>query len=443
MSCAAVKATGSPPAQTIFLGTGLLGGFFALPPIQVFAVASLSALLLLVLPSWLVGVHIVPTQRGNVGILGKPNWALFYTLALPGILAAGARVLRAADAAIQDLTAPSLGVISRRPGVERPYQTALNAEIGSLVGRLLPVCIAVSLVVVLCDTWDLWYGYLTGTWMPSRKIEWDSACRFTAAEQDRFAVPSCGANAAFAILAYAIEGTGIFLGLFWLGGVAVFMYSFWSLLDGPSAAYDFRPIENDPLRRLGLAPMSGLYNGLLTVGVAFQVYAFLHRLQEIGVQREQHWSTYPLKLLEDVAASPSILRFYERDYAFDELTGNSTVLPLIFMGIPLGVACWLPLWKLRSYVNRRKRTLYLEHVRAYDEALQSGNESEATLRKNRMTLLQQGQVWPNGEVAAYAYLFCMVTLIVGAVAPPLTVYLAAGASIGTVVAFVARSITRG
>ena len=77
MDAADLIATGNPLAQ---LGVRL-------GPIRLALAMSIAAIVLLLVPAWIAGVHSLTTSAEDVGLWWQPNWSLMFPLVLPLIFA--------------------------------------------------------------------------------------------------------------------------------------------------------------------------------------------------------------------------------------------------------------------------------------------------------------------------------------------------------------------
>ena len=101
------------------------------------------------------------------------------------------------------------------------------------------------------------------------------------------------------------------------------------------------------------------------------------------------------------------------------------------MTIPIIVISFLPLWKIRTLVDKRRGEELTRLQKEYEEALSSQNYDRVQLVEYEKQCLEKANIWPNGNLRAKRYLTIILALAAGALAPPLlAIVLAANLSEG-------------
>ena len=430
--------------EFFFKGNALLGRLFTVRPVAFAGAFSLLSVLCLILPARLIGLHSIPCNNakgsGNFGFFHKLNWSLMYLVVLPLIFALLVWLTSKIRESAFRLCCEPLNVIkSKVPGYVPDYPHSVSNRLEKLAGLTVIVALMVTIVINVADTWDLWWGFSQDVFPCSVKPDWDTAytgfdCNFYAkncvayvGECDPldcpgYVPPTKIQNLLFDIAPYTFQAVVIFLGLFWVGKFWSFLQIFSSQVSLKDSPYKFDPLVSD--KRLGLRPMSKIFNGFLLVTILFQTYIFFHRLQLIALFRGNPSS---MTYVEDVARhlGSSDLFFNLSYYAFKEVDTATWVL-LSFMTVPVVVICYLPLWSLRNYVVQRKDQVWFENARRRDEALRENRHRDAENYENQINALNEAEVWPNGDSTARRFLIVMVVLGFSSLLPQMFFYLTAG-----------------
>ena len=434
--------------EFFFKGNRLLGRLFTVRPLVFGSVFSLVSALCLMLPAWLINLHSIHCSNskglGNFGFFYKLNWSLMYLVVLPLIFSLLVWLTNRIRESAFKLCCDELNVIkSKVPGYTPDYPHSVSNRLEKLAGLTVIVALMVTIAINVADTWDLWWGFSQDVFPCSVKPDWDTAytgfdCKFYATNCEKFAgqceplncpdyiPPTKIQNLLFDIAPYAFQTAVIFLALFWVGKFWSFLQIFSSQVSLKDSPYRFDPLVSD--KRLGLRPMSKIFNGFLLVTVLFQGYIFFHRLQLIALFRGYHSS---LTFVEDVVKhlGSSELFFNVSYYAFSEVDTATWVL-LVFMTLPIVVICYLPLWSLRNYVVQRKEQVWVENARRRDEAIRENRYRDAERYENKIDALNDAEVWPNGDATARRFLIVMIVLAVSSYFPQMIFYASA---IGVVV----------
>ena len=92
-----------------------------------------------------------------------------------------------------------------------------------------------------------------------------------------FDPPPLWRNAAFTVIAYTAQTLMLIAYLIWFARLTQFFFFLSSSLRG--AEFTIVPMYDDPMRRLGLGPLGGIYNTFLTLILMFEIYVAAHRVQ--------------------------------------------------------------------------------------------------------------------------------------------------------------------
>lgn len=368
----------------------------------------LAMALLLMLFAGIIGVHTFPMPGDDRGFWFEPNWSLMFVIVFPSIFGGLVYMIALMRDALSRLTSDPLRVITNIQG-----EPAHDLE-EHIAKRMAARAVAFS---VLCAVLAV---VLTG-------VHGASLARFLVQRQGTppildwttmFAmgrVPFAW-NAAFDVLAYAMEALVIFIGFFFVLKFWLFLSLFSSTLRDETSGYTFRPLVYDPDRRLGLRPLGAFMNLYLLLVIVFEVYVLGRRLQLIGKAGEFSVSGY----ITTLAAHASTLRNVvdPRMYQWGTIDAGLWAL-LIFLTLPLIVGAYFPLWTLRRYVRKRRDNLWADSARAHEEARERGDDGEAEKLAKRMSLLEGTQLWPNGDARGWRLLAASLAVGVAAWAPPL------------------------
>jgi hypothetical protein len=421
--------------EFFFDGHPLLGRVFTMPVKTFLCVSSGSAILLMLLPSWLINVHLIPCDVGNYGFWLKPNWLPMYGVILPIIFGTMIALSKNLHDSVLKLSRPPLDVITKKPTTPAStpsYPQLLSSRLAKSATPIFIVSLVLALGILAIDTRNLWSGFAHNRFYGKVQPDWDTA--YTGFAKDKYEIyckdspnsckqiicsgyqpPTKTANLLFDIITYAFQGTVFFLGFFWVGKFYWFLQSFSSLMRFEDSPYQFNPLDNpqDPDTRMGLRPMGYVFNGFLVITLLFQLYIFFYRVELVrigrpGITRWQYVESlflHPLKM----------------DFAFGTVT-ISLILLILFMNLPIAVICYFPLWTLYRYVKRRRNEAWEEHAREFANAVEKSDRKRATELNSKMNVLQRACVWPNGDTTARRFLIIMLVLAVSSVVPPLLPY---------------------
>ena len=142
-------------------------------------------------------------------------------------------------------------------------------------------------------------GYFEADWSVAFAASecWDSVR--VAADFDP---PALWRNAAFNGIAYTVQTLMLIAYLNWFARLTQFFFFLSSSLRG--GEFKIVPMFDDPMKRLGLAPLGGIYNTFLTLVLMFELYVAAHRVQQIALVNGLPIGTY-LRDLVAISSSPS------------------------------------------------------------------------------------------------------------------------------------------
>jgi hypothetical protein len=420
--------------EFLFKGHPIMGRVFTMP-LKIFAALfSGSAILLLLLPAWLVNIHLISCSSGNYGFWLKWNWSILYVIVLPAIFGMMIVLSSHLESGVLKLCCAPLNVITRKSGVETSeYPELLSARVARSARPIVVIALLLAVVILAADTRDLWVGFYYDNKFGNKvQPDWDTAytgfakdkyetyCKDTAepCEQIRcesYSPPSKTANLLFDLLPYTFQGFVFYLAFFWVSKFYWFLHSFSALMRFEDSPYQFNPLDNpkDPDTRMGLRPMGNIFNGFLIITVLFQIYIFYYRIELVSLARHVSRWSYFKGLFTNLTSM---------DFAFGTGTVSAWLL-IIFMNVPIVVICYFPLWTLYRYVRRRRYEAWVAHARAFADAVQNQNEELSAELEAKMNILQRANVWPNGDKTARRFLIIMVVLAVASIFPPLLPYL--------------------
>ncbi len=464
----------------LFAAHPVFARVFCSPPIVAFFMYAAPAVLLLFIGSWAIGVHSIPTRADNLGFWYRYHWSLMHTVVIPGLfagLAALSRQIRSCidtlvehqriqyvsppegsvtgevaiisapsnnDALTAGATAQPSPPIDRSVASDRTasdYPAAVAAYIGRRSRWLTIGSIIFGVVVTAVDTKNLWPGFVTGSFAASRLPDWDTACTAATRWGSKFespaflayvaAAPSCPENFAFDVVAYAFQTIALILGMFWLATFSLFLIAFARLLRGGQCGYRFDPTKPDIHLRLGLKPMGVVFETFLYVTVAIEVYALYHRLYLIALARHESLYDYlwglsnrfreiPTETYSSLAAGAYDVLLEHNVWGLDGLDA-SALLTIVLMTVPIAIITFLPLFAIRKLVKRQRREGIRQLEKKYEEAVAARNNDMVQFILMQREMLEQTNIWPNGDKNARSFLVGIGALATGALLPPLLI----------------------
>jgi Effector-associated domain 1 len=419
--------------EFLFKGHPWLGRLFTMRPWKLAASFSILAILFLMLPSYLIGVHLLTRNGARVGFWQSYNRSALYLVGLPLLFAGTVWLSNYMRAVIETLANKQVKVITTQDGEEATdYEQALSDKLAKSARPLLIVCALLTLVVMVLDTYQIWNSYIrryAGEGYSGEESDWR-----VAAIDPAFAVDSKQPvepiwNLLFDIDVYLFAAAVIFLVLFWVAKFWLYLRFFSTSMEPDESPYRFNPLAYDPYKRLGLYPMGRLFNSFMLIVVGCLLYVLWRRLDLIRLH-ENGWQAIP------GALNPFNLGKLAYHH-FDAMTVGFMIL-LAFSVVPILIVSYFSLFTLRRYVMEQRERAFLEHGQELEEARRIGNHSRAKMLEEKINLLEDANVWPNGDITAKRFLFIMIALSCTALLPPLLLYFVA---LGLLLE-VWRSITR-
>ncbi len=376
----------------------------------------------LVLPAWLLGIHSFPSKPnrilGNGGFFYS-GWPLNFGVGLPVTFAVLAWLSRAMVRSVDELTSGDRQVIETEPDAP-PFWEALSAKLRASRRPLLWAVILVTVICTCVDNGDLWVGYVTGSFDRSRLEAWDAAAYNP---EIRLAEPlSKFWTAIFNVVSLlGFQAGAIFLAFFFAFYFLLFFVYFSRLAFG-GGAYRFRPMRFDLDRRLGLRPLSTVFNLFMVAALLYEVGVFLKRI-ELSINNGNTepfvlWLTRVLKSPDSADAFSAL--FTLQRYQFDTLDYGA-YLALLAMLIPIGIICYFPLSVYRNYlVGWRAATA--AQMREYDNLVSEGRSREAKRLRVAIYAARKADVWPNGTANATTLFAAIGLLLLATWFPPVIAY---------------------
>ena len=421
----------------LYRGHRVLGRLFTLEPLVLFLALSIPSTVLLFVPAWILGIHLISlrTDSGlrSVGLLQNLNWSLMFPLVLPFLFGGMAWVSNQMRESVEDLTHPEVDVIKARSAEAGDYVQAFSDELARSGKVLILFAVTLTVLFSVVDLSALMRGsYL---WFsnqslhpgvpgyPFKEADTDWTVAFTFVHSRYSALGFATANLAFDSLAYLIQGFTIFLGLFWVGKFWLFIRTFVALIAEPGAPYEFDPMRRDFHQRLGLDGIGRLFNYFSSFLLIFQSYVFLHRLQIIA--RDGGMSV--IEFLRVVFESSKNLKNpFQRAAAFR----NYSTLENLGMWLLLIVTTIVILWtlklmlNLKTYIEARKETLWTQYRRELTKAQLDGAVTDIISLQGDMKELRESTAWVNGDNAGPRFVVALLILAIVGWLPPILAYAA-------------------
>jgi len=437
-------------------GNPLLQRFFALPRPAFLAVAATPGTMMLLL-GLLAGVASIPVEYPegdleDVGIWWQANWSLAYLLLVPALLFATRLLSSRIEQSIFELE--EIEVIVPSADHEGGSLTSEIRQRFSKHARLLTVAfLVVTAVLLVADTQELvtWTrAHLAATATgetcgpTTTEMDWstafaDRACWGDVRPAEDFVPVRVDVNLAFNSFAYLVQALWIFLALLMISKIGLFFFYMADYFGRDEGQFRIEPLWDDPLRRLGLTSLGNIYNLMLTMLLLFEGYVVLRRLQQIALTQQTSILTYVRELTLAVSdpsrwLDPDLLQLSSVDFGmwFSILI----VGPVVFM------ICWFPLFKIRNYIEQRRVELTKEYARELKRAKESGDDAAIAAFDRRARALDSANVWPNGDRAAWRFLYAMIALWVGSIVPMAFIILATLFAVPEVLGLLAELVNR-
>ena len=438
--------SGNPLLQRLFSGSYFIVGLRLMSPGAV-----------VMLLAFGFGVASIPVVYADgsptdVGIFWQPNWSLLHVIIVPILLLVGRRLSEHIEESLSDLEEMKV-MVPRDPGESRGLVSELRARIESSAPRLLLMVVAATAFITLIDTFHIYSGYVAHIRAPAAagpcsfvfdELDWsvaflERACWGAIQVDPEFQAPGLATNLIFTTLAYALQTAVIIVTLIWLGKVAQFFFFLSSSIRGGDRSFTIEPVWEDPVKRLGLTPLGNIYNIFLTLILVFELYVAAHRIQQIALVKGITVWTYVQGLVQ-VVSTPS--EWFDPEVHGFVTADAGTQFGIVGIALPVLIVCWFPLFRIRQYLQDKKAELSKEFAIQRAEAAKAGEEGRAEEFARRARLLEEANVWPNGDKTAQRFLVVMVVIWIGAVVPIAFVTLAVALTIPELISIVANVIER-
>lgn len=437
-------------------GNPRLQRLFGVPSAAFVAMACAPGLVMLLLAA-AVGVASVPATfpggyAEDLGIWWQANWSFTYIVVVPALLVSARRLSARIERSMDDLEETEV-IVPAADADGMSVTSDVRARFRANARLLTWTCIAASVVFLGVDTWSLasWTRAQANatrageTCAPAAiEMDWstafaDAACWGTTALDPGFAHPTLLANVSFNAYAYALQTFWVFLALLMISRIALFFYYLADYFAREHGKFRIEPLWDDPLRRLGLTALGQIYNLMLSMLLLFEVYVVVHRLQQIADHQQISVIAYLQELLRAVDEpsrwlDPELLHLSTIDAGtwFSILI----VAPLVFM------ICWFPLFRIRGYIEERRVELTKEYAKARKRAHEEGDEAATEAFDRKARALHEANVWPNGDRAAWRFLYAMIALWVGSIMPMAFILLATLFAVPEVLGLLAELVDR-
>jgi hypothetical protein len=418
-------------SQTFYPVNPRIGALFTSRPWVIFCGFSVSALLVLVLPSCILHLALIPipSEGGGtqgVGFMQKFNWGITYLVILPLVFALGALASRSFERGL-------LLLLRRPPTIQSSsgerydnYLKDFSIQTAARTKHLFIACLVVTLALSVIDSWYNLRGYgsalLFHRTFHSDEFDWMNAAYIPANSCWSYRIAPWQ-NLIFYLVALLSQGCVICLGLFWISAFWIHSRVFADLMLKSEFNYRFVPWEKDPDRRLGLKPIGFVFSTFLILSVLLQTYVYFHRLQVM------HKSLWPY--FGEVAAAFAVfdskspietlgkaLNAWWPLNAFHQV--NPGLVLLIFASPILSITiAWWPVVRLGRYIDRyRDGLIHKLRIETID-AKALGQVATAADLEARISGLAEACVWPNGYAVGWGAFSMLVILEVSAIFPAL------------------------
>ena len=438
--------SGNPLLQRLFAGPYWVVGLRLMAP---------GAFVMLM--AFAFGVASIPVVYSDghpttVGIFWQPNWSLLHVIVVPMLLLAGRRLSEHIEKSLLDLE--EMGVFVAKDSTQAGgLLHELTARIRASAPRLVLIALIVTVAVTVVDASRLFSGYFTHLAAPASagpcavafdEMDWAVAFQPQACWGDiqldpGFQPRNVWANLVFTTLAYSLQTLVILLTFIWLGKVAQFFFFLSSSIRGSDRSFTIEPVWEDPVKRLGLTPLGDIYNIFLTMILVFEMYVAAHRIQQIALVKGITVWTYFQGLVQ-VVSQPS--RWFDPEVHGFVTADIGTQFGIVGISLPVLIVCWFPLFRIRQYLQDRKTDLSKEYAIRRKQAREAGQKEEADDFARRAQLLEEANVWPNGDKTAQRFLIAMIVIWIGAVVPIAFVTLALALAIPDLVSIIATAVER-
>ena len=423
-----------------FLLTGIpvLPRLLTGPGWRVFLVLSIPGIVMVLL-SIPFGVASIPATHAtgleqNLGFLYRANWTWPYVLVVPASLLLFRYLSWQIRSSVADLEEMGVLVQTER-AAGRTFVQRLSDKLDGSALITVAVCVTATLVFLVFDTLDLIRGYYafagaeSNGGCPHDFFEADWSVAFAASEcwdsvrvAADFDPPALWRNAAFNGIAYTVQTLMLIAYLNWFARLTQFFFFLSSSLRG--GEFKIVPMFDDPMKRLGLAPLGGIYNTFLTLVLMFELYVAAHRVQQIALVNGLPIGTYLRDLLA-ISSSPS--QWLDASVHQFATVDVGTGVLVVAVAAPITLICWFPLLQMRGYIRRRKLELSKEFAVRRNKAKEEGDQEEVDRLAEQVRQLDESNIWPNGDGVAQRFILGMTVIWLGAIFPIVFVGAALGA----------------
>ena len=379
--------------------------------------------------------HLTHPSGKAVGYVDRLNWGYMFITVFPLCCALASWAHRSLANSMISLhnrrIISRLGTESNHDPPDSGERRRFAADFASLLSvhrrALIAVCVLLVVVLMYFDTMD----ERTIFSEPDRNtiIEADKEWFNAYADWNEEAVkPTFALNMLFDILAYTLQAVFLFLGVHLIGKFILYLYTVMHLepltrTRIKDRVYRYYILADNKL--LGLNPLSRLYNLCLSIVTLFGAYLALHRWQEMtDSERSAFMQTWAAFTSHPFDVSVFVQPF-ESDLWRAGLNFEFT-LWLVFYAFLIGLMCYYPAYKWRSFIRGKvnelkteddRLTMKLELDKQADEELVAQWRSQADRLRAGIDTLSAVSVWPNGNKAASVFLTCILVFAFFALYP--------------------------
>ena len=397
----------------------------------------------LVIFAYAIGIDSIPytSQKGkllNAGYIYAWNWSLLNIIIWPGVFTSLSWLSNYIENAVKSLS--EIGVIKKKQPGTGNIVSDLSEHISSFSRKSILIILFLVFTISYIDTMDIGSGYYyenkqmknsIGTQVNNGSVvnkysfneedwtvafQWDNWQKRNVVKEIIGQAPSLMLNQVFIILAYSVQGFVIFLGFYWVSKILYFFVFLSRLLSSRHPNFSIELIIREPLRRFGLAPLGNIFNTFLSTILCFELYVLYHRFQQVELVKN---ISIPQYLLEVLTKFKSIQAWFDPNfYHFDTIDCGTWFL-LVGISLPVLTISWFPLFKLRKFIMDQKLTLSKQYIMERNKARETEDDKLAEKYDNDLKIIEESNIWPNGDKAGQRFLCVMLTCWMTALMPPL------------------------
>jgi hypothetical protein len=418
-------------SRELFPSNKFLGFLFTAKPWLIFVLISTCNLLILAVPSMILGIASITTSIGprageNVGFMFRSNWGPTYVLFLPLGFALASLTSRSFKRSL-------LKLLKRPPTVSvldgdsyKSYLRDFSIQMSDRTRYLLPICIALTFFLTLYDAHFNLRGYAISLLhhgaFSSDEFDWMNAAYIPRAFHPSHSI-SPWSNFAFYIVALVCQGFVICCALFWIVSFWIQSRVFADLMLMDGFPYRFIPWEEDPDHLLGLKAIGFVFSTFLVLSVLIQTGVYLHRVQIMNQPLISYFIEVAksFKMLDRKNLSGTIVPAVGEWWTLNHLDRlNPGMIALLIASPILSVTIgWWPIVRLGRFIERYRSGLVLKYRIETQAAEADRDAARVALLNGKIVALEKACVWPNGYAVGWGAFGLLVALEISAVLPAL------------------------